>query len=137
MSHSTFFHVPRIGCYRCSPLSCRCCSWSTLCVQHVAGVLLSESEMEWTCVPARVLGESWPTKHSKANQAQAAVRSTLRNSRTREDLKQQQAHNGMHQYHHQAFLLLLTLSLKDPLVVTASICRKKNVFSAFFAKEMF
>ena len=69
----------------------------TLCVQHVAGVLLSESEMEeWTCVPARVLGESWPTKHSKANQAQAAVRSTLRNSRTREDLKQQQAHNGMH-----------------------------------------
>ena len=69
-----------------------------MCVQHVAGVLLSESEMEeWTCVPARVLGESWPTKHSKANQAQAAVRSTLRNSRTREDLKQQQqAHNGMH-----------------------------------------
>ena len=63
-------------------------SWCT--VQHVAGVL-SESEMEWTCaVPARVLGESWPTKHSKANQAQAAVRSTLRNSRTREDLKQQQ-----------------------------------------------
>ena len=61
-----------------------------MCVQHVAGVLLSESEMEWTCVPARVLGESWPTKHSKANQAQAAVRSTLRNSRTREDLKQQQ-----------------------------------------------
>ena len=105
----------------------------------MAGVLLSESEMEeWTCVPARVLGESWPTKHSKANQAQAAVRSTLRNSRTREDLKQQQqAHNGMHYYHHQAFLLLLTLSLKDPLVVTASICRKKNVFSAFFAKEMF
>ena len=56
-----------------------------MCVQHVAGVLLSESEMEWTCVPARVLGESWPTKHSKANQAAAVQPSETLGQ---EDLKQ-------------------------------------------------
>ena len=58
-------------------------AWCT--VQHVAGVL-SESEMEWTCaVPARVLGESWPTKHSKANQAAAVQPSETLGQ---EDLKQ-------------------------------------------------
>ena len=92
-------------------------AWCT--VQHVAGVL-SESEMEWTCaVPARVLGESWPTKHSKANQAAAVQPSETLGQ---EDLKQHTM-----ECTRPYSLASLTLT-KGTLWIQALACRGKNNF---------